>query len=112
MSLDYKVEEKRRESWGRKACKGVAYMLTAALLAYGGMAEAKTKEKKGKQIRQVVIKEVTRVEGKIQKPEVWYLLPRGNLSFDTLKFEKKLIPKIEEVIEDDVFKVKKEPRFY
>jgi len=51
---------------------------------------------KEKKVRQVVIKEVTRVEGKVQKPEVWYLLPRSNLNFEGLKLDQDLIPKIEE----------------
>lgn len=59
--------------------------------------------KKKKEIRQVVIKEVTKVEGKIQKPEVWYLLPRSNLNFQGLKFENKLVPKIEESTKKDPF---------
>lgn len=56
-----------------------------------------------KVVRQVVIKEVTKVEGKIQKPEVWYLLPRSNLNFDNLTLEQKLIPKIEEPTRKDPF---------
>ena len=52
--------------------------------------------KKKQAIRQVVIQEVTRVEGKIQKPEVWYLLPRSNLNFEGLQLKEKLVPKIEE----------------
>ena len=59
--------------------------------------------KKKKEIRQVVIKEVTKVEGKIQKPEVWYLLPRSNLNFQGLKLENKLVPKIEESTKKDPF---------
>ena len=59
--------------------------------------------KKKKEIRQVVIKEVTRVEGKIQKPEVWYLLPRSNLNFQGLKLENKLVPKIEESTKKNPF---------
>jgi hypothetical protein len=47
-------------------------------------------------VKQVIISEVTRVEGKIQKPEVWYLLPRSNLNFEGLKLEQNLVPKIEE----------------
>jgi hypothetical protein len=58
---------------------------------------------KKKKIRQVVIEEVTRVEGKIQKPEVWYLLPRSNLNFEGLKLDKKLVPKIEESTKKDPF---------
>ena len=59
--------------------------------------------KKKKEIRQVVIQEVTKVEGKIQKPEVWYLLPRSNLNFRGLKLENKLVPKIEESTKKDPF---------
>jgi hypothetical protein len=59
--------------------------------------------KKKKEIRQVVIREVTKVEGKIQKPEVWYLLPRSNLNFQGLKMENKLVPKIEESTKKDPF---------
>ena len=58
---------------------------------------------KRKAIKEVVIKEVTRVEGKIQKPEVWYLLPRSNLNFQGLKLEQKLVPKIEESIKKAPF---------
>lgn len=56
-----------------------------------------------KNVKQVVIKEVTRVEGKIHKPEVWYLLPRSELNFEGLKLESKLTPKIEEPIEKAPF---------
>jgi hypothetical protein len=68
-------------------CLGVVLLLTVSA------APAHAKKKK---MRQVVIEEVTRVEGKIQKPEVWYLLPRSNLNFEGLKLDKKLVPKIEE----------------
>ena len=59
--------------------------------------------KKKRGMRTVVIDEVTRVEGKIQKPEVWYLLPRSNLNFEGLKLKKKLTPKIEEATKKDPF---------
>jgi len=65
-------------------------------LAGWALLLAAAPEKKGQQVKQVVIKEVTRVEGKIQKPEVWYLLPRSELNFEGLKLEEKLTPKIEE----------------
>ena len=60
-------------------------------------------KKKDRGIRQVVINEVTRVEGKIQKPEVWYLLPRSNLNFEGLEINKKLAPKIEQETKRDPF---------
>lgn len=73
--------------------------LVVALMLISTAAVAKKK----KQIRQVVIEEVTKVEGKIQKPEVWYLLPRSNLNFRGLKLENKLVPKIEESTKKDPF---------
>lgn len=68
------------------------------LVVGSGPAGAK---KKG--IKQVVIKEVTRVEGKIQKPEVWYLLPRSNLNFEGVQLKKKLVPKISQSIDKAPF---------
>jgi hypothetical protein len=85
-----------------RVTKAVAVMV-AALLAYasGGAALAKDKQ----MLRQVVIDEVTRVEGKIQKPEVWYLLPRSNLNFEGLRLESNLVPKIEEATKKNLFLV-------
>ena len=75
------------------------------LLALGVLAllAAPVQAKKGKGVRSVVIDEVTRVEGKIQKPEVWYLLPRSNLNFEGLELNKKLAPKIEQETKRDPF---------
>jgi len=75
------------------------FWLVAAVLLISTAALAKKK----KEIRQVVIQEVTKVEGKIQKPEVWYLLPRSNLNFKGLKLQNKLVPKIEESTKKDPF---------
>lgn len=80
--------------------KGIRWLcLVVAVLLITTAAWAKKK----KEIRQVVIKEVTKVEGKIQKPEVWYLLPRSNLNFQGLKLDNKLVPKIEESTKKDPF---------
>ena len=65
-------------------------VFAAALVFSPPVSAKKTK------VKQVIISEVTRVEGKIQKPEVWYLLPRSNLNFEGLKLEQNLVPKIEE----------------
>lgn len=74
-------------------------LLAIGLVLGAGQAGAKKK----RPVRQVVIDEVTRVEGKIQKPEVWYLLPRSNLNFEGLQLEKKLAPKILETTKQDPF---------
>lgn len=56
-----------------------------------------------KGVKQVVIKQETRIEGRIQKPEVWYLLPPANLNYEGTKLEQKLVPKIEEAIKKAPF---------
>ena len=75
----------------RKFMKLLGPILMMLLLV--GVQDAGAKKKKA--VRSVVIDEVTRVEGKIQKPEVWYLLPRSNLNFQGLQLNEKLAPKIE-----------------
>lgn len=80
------------------------WMWLGPLLAIGlvlGAGQAAAKKKR--QVRQVVIDEVTRVEGKIQKPEVWYLLPRSSLNFEGLQLDKKLAPKIIETTKQEPF---------
>ncbi|NMB76080.1 MAG: hypothetical protein GYA21_13245 [Myxococcales bacterium] len=66
-------------------------MLLLVVWCFPGGVSAKKKE-----LRQVVIQEATRVEGKVHKPEVWYLLPRSNLNFESLNVQRKLSPRIEE----------------
>lgn len=74
--------------------------LFCAILSLALAASAAAKKKA---VKSVVIEEVTRVEGKIQKPEVWYLLPRSNLNFEGLKLKQKLTPKIEQEIKKGPF---------
>ena len=75
------------------------FILVVTTLLVGGAAAAA----KRKKVKQLVIKEATRVEGKIQKPEVWYLLPRTNLKFESDQLKQKLVPKIEKSAEQDIF---------
>ncbi len=83
-----------------KARRWSFLVLLAAVTMVAAPAAAK---KKSKAVRSVVIDEVTRVEGKIQKPEVWYLLPRSNLNFEGMRLEKKLAPKIEQATKKTPF---------
>ncbi len=44
--------------------------------------------------RKVIRLEAIKVEGRIQKPEAFYILQRSNLNFEALKLEESFIPKI------------------
>ena len=87
----------RKDSMAKKW--RIIIWLIACVLVCATSIWAKSK----KPIKKIVIKEVTRVEGKIQKPEVWYLLPRSNLNFEGTKRQEKLAPKIIEPIKKKPF---------
>jgi hypothetical protein len=53
--------------------------------------------------RKVIKLETLTVEGRIQKPEAFYVLPRSNLSFDELQKTESFVPKIEKSVQKDPF---------
>lgn len=71
--------------------------LFALLLA--GAAAAQSGEKKKKVIRLDAIT----VEGRIQKPQAFYILQRSTLNFDELNRAETFIPKVERSVEKDAF---------
>lgn len=74
-----------------------AYALIFAVLigVLGSSAEA------GK--RKVIRLEAIKVEGRIQKPQAFYILQRSNLNFESLELKQSFIPKIIESVEKDPF---------
>lgn len=53
--------------------------------------------------RKVIRLDTLTVEGRIQKPEAFYVLPRSNLSFDELQKSESFVPKIEKSVQKDPF---------
>lgn len=47
--------------------------------------------------------EEIRVEGRIQKPQAFYILPRSNLDYEALDRIESFLPKIEESVEREPF---------
>jgi hypothetical protein len=44
--------------------------------------------------KRVIRLDAIKVEGRIQKPQAFYILQRSNLNFESLKFKQSFIPKI------------------
>ncbi len=61
----------------------------------GGAAPVKKKK--------VLRLDVMTVEGRIQKPQAFYILQRSSLNFDELNRAETFIPKIEKSVEKDAF---------
>jgi hypothetical protein len=53
--------------------------------------------------RKVIRLEAIKVEGRIQKPQAFYILQRSNLNFEGLELKQSFIPKIVDSVENDPF---------
>ena len=53
--------------------------------------------------KKVIRLDTLTVEGRIQKPEAFYVLPRSNLSFDELQKTESFVPQIEKSAQRDPF---------
>jgi len=65
------------------------------MMGFSSMASA--------QGRKVIRLEAIKVEGRIQKPQAFYILPRQNLNFEGLELKKSFIPKIIKSIDNKPF---------
>lgn len=71
-----------------------ALLLILASTAFGQDAPKKKK---------VIRLEALTVEGRIQKPQAFYILQRSQLNFDELNRPESFIPKVEKSVEKDAF---------
>ena len=75
----------------------LALALLAASLASAQDTPAPTKKKK------VIRLDAITVEGRIQKPQAFYILQRSTLNFDELNRAETFVPKVEKSVEKDAF---------
>jgi hypothetical protein len=69
--------------------------IALVLLASTSFAQAKKKK--------VIRLDALTVEGRIQKPQAFYILQRSQLNFDELNRAESFIPKVEKSVEKDAF---------
>lgn len=74
-------------------------LFASLLLASTAFAQEGGQPKKKKVIRLDAIT----VEGRIQKPQAFYILQRSTLNFDELNREESFVPKVEKSVEKDAF---------
>ncbi|MCA2980521.1 MAG: hypothetical protein INH41_09875 [Myxococcaceae bacterium] len=74
----------------------VAVTLGAVSLAQAPAAGAPKKKK-------VIRLDAITVEGRIQKPQAFYILQRSTLNFDELNRAETFVPKVEKSVEKDSF---------
>ncbi|MFN0061513.1 MAG: hypothetical protein ACKVPX_03210 [Myxococcaceae bacterium] len=77
----------------------LAPLLTLSLLILSQAAPGQASAKRRKVIR---LEEIT-VEGRIQKPQAFYILQRSSLNFDELNRVESFLPKVEASVEKEPF---------
>jgi hypothetical protein len=73
----------------------MAMLLASAALAQAPAAGAKKKK--------VIRLDAITVEGRIQKPQAFYILQRSTLNFDELNRAETFIPKVEKSVDKEAF---------
>ncbi|MGV3625803.1 MAG: hypothetical protein ACO1OB_33640 [Archangium sp.] len=75
-------------------------LFSSLLLATGAFAQDNGQPQKKKKVIRL---DAITVEGRIQKPQAFYILQRSTLNFDELNREESFIPKVEKSVEKDAF---------
>lgn len=71
----------------------IAPLALASVIAISGDASAQVRRRK------VIRLETVKVEGRIQKPQAFYILQRSNLNFEGLELKNSFVPKIIKSVE-------------
>lgn len=75
--------------------RATALILATLLLSGASFAQAKKKK--------VIRLDAITVEGRIQKPQAFYILQRSNLNFDDLSRSESFVPKVVQSVEKTPF---------
>jgi hypothetical protein len=81
----------------------VILVLALAAMGLAAPATAGAEERRAPRSRKVLQLEELTVEGKFQKPEAFYILPRANLHLDESERAESFLPKIVKSQEDPLF---------
>lgn len=68
-----------------------------------GVTSAAWAQNASKRPRRVIRIAETKIEGRIQKPQAFYILQRSNLNFEGLELKNSFVPKIIESVEKAPF---------
>jgi len=85
----------------RTLLAGIAGILFLGAGAWGGEALAQKKGKK-KGPGPVVLEEIV-IEGRVQKPQAFYILQRSSFGFQVMELKTEYIDDIKESVKDEVF---------
>lgn len=80
-----------------------AIIATLVALAISPAALAQDDAKPAPKVSNVITLEETVIEGRVQKPEAFYILQRSNLNYNALEPKKSFVPKILDTVKGKPF---------
>ncbi|QRN94978.1 hypothetical protein JRI60_38685 [Archangium violaceum] len=87
----------------RPALALLLLLASAPVLAQDPAASSSESKDKETKKKKVIRLDAITVEGRIQKPQAFYVLPRGNLNFDELNKSESFVPKVVKSVEKEPF---------
>lgn len=81
---------------------GLLFLIASSTLMASALSDASAQERPRRR-RNVIRLDETTIEGRIQKPQAFYILQRSNLNFEGLELKRSFVPKIIESVEDAPF---------
>lgn len=78
-------------------------LILGVLVGMTGVTSLASAQNRAKRPRKVIRIAETRIEGRIQKPQAFYILQRSNLNFEGLELKNSFVPKIIESVEKAPF---------
>ena len=86
------------------AARALVALSAAMLTIFAVPARAQSAADRKKQApRKILRLEEVKVEGRIQKPQAMFLMPRANLNYGELDRTEPLLPKVTRAVEKDPF---------
>ena len=77
--------------------------LLRALFVFALLSSATSFAQEAPKKKKVIRLDALTVEGRIQKPQAFYILQRSQLNFDELNRPESFIPKVEKSVDKDAF---------
>lgn len=78
-------------------------LMIGVMAGMTGITSLATAQNRSRRPRKVIRIAETRIEGRIQKPQAFYILQRSNLNFEGLELKNSFVPKIIESVEKAPF---------
>ena len=89
-------EVEMRNSWKWR----LGFMVCALVFTLSSVADAQSR-RRGR--RKLIKIDVVKIEGRIQKPQAFYILQRSSLNFEGLELKNSFVPKIIKSVDEGPF---------